>query len=187
MSGLAGKEQEFHLIPNHLCPKHYCCYTSQMSHYDLQRRRYCCEPRIKIRFCFCLTPPWNTGCTLKTSFSSYHINPDQLKPHGPKTTKTFYTIPAQFIKTLDLMFFSTLDGQVVSSKRDFFLAKISQTEMANGLMFFSELFSYAASCVWGLAGRAPLSELQRTLHISLLCSVKMKRTQDGPLTQTAVD
>ena len=53
--------------------------------------------------------------------------------------------------------------------------------MANRLMFLSKLFHYAASCVWGLAGRAPRQSCS-TLQMSLLCSVKMKRRQDGLLT-----
>lgn len=36
--------------------------------------------------------------------------------------------------------------------------------------------------VWGLAGRTTLSELQRALQMSLLCSLKLKRRKDGPLT-----
>ena len=53
------------------------------------------------------------------SFPPYPINSDQLKSHGPITTKTLDTVPAQFIKTLDLMFLSPLDG-VLSSTRDIF-------------------------------------------------------------------
>lgn len=54
--------------------------------------------------------------------------------------------------------------------------------MVNGLIFFSELFNYAAFWVRGLAGRTTLSELQRALQMSLLCSVKLQRRKDGPLT-----
>lgn len=59
------------------------------------------------------------GLTLIMSFPPYPIKSDQLKSHGPITTKTLDTIPAQFIKTLGLMFLSPLDG-VLSSTRDIF-------------------------------------------------------------------
>lgn len=70
---------------------------------------------------------------------------------------------------------------VVTLKSDF-LVITPQPKMVNGLISFSDLFNYAAFWVWGLAGRATLSELQRALQMSLLCSVKLKRRKDGPLT-----
>lgn len=73
--------------------------------------------------------------------------PDQLPPHSQLLPNTFYTLAAGFIATLDLITILYLERLVVISKRDFFFflfAKISQTKMVNGLIFFSELFNYAA-------------------------------------------
>lgn len=63
----------------------------------------------------------------------------------------------------------------------FFFAKIHQTKTVNGL-----IFSWALQLCCLLSLRAGeqgnLSALQRALQTSLLCSVKLRRGKDGPLT-----
>lgn len=116
------------------------------------------------------------------NLTSYSIYSDRLPSHGQLLPRCLHsTSPIHHHAGSHTFLY--LDRLVVTSKRDFFFfAKISQTKMVNGLIFFSELFNYAAFWVRGLAGRTTLSELQRALQMSLLCSVKLQRRKDGPLT-----
>lgn len=156
---------------------------SQVAHYHLRRNTNGEIP--ERRYAPCVTPPWNTRSILKMTFSSYSI--PQINCHP---TANYY--PTRFTlyqpdSSPHWISYRPLPRKTCGhlKKRNFFFfffAKISQTKMVNGLIFFSELFNYAAFWVRGLAGRATLSELQRTLQMSLLCSVKLKGRKDGPLT-----
>lgn len=79
--------------------------------------------------------------------------------------------------------FLYLERLVVTSKRDtlFSCQNIPNQDgqWVNILFWALQLCSF---WVRGLAGRATLSQLQRALQMSLLCSVALKRRKDGPLT-----
>lgn len=109
------------------------------------------------------------------SFPPYPINSDQLKSHGPITTKTLDTIPAQFIKTLGLMFLSPLDG-VLSSTRDIFGQNIPNQD---GRWVNVPFWALPLCCFLSLrAGRqgAP-PELQPSADVSAVFGQNEKETR----------